>query len=95
MTNIKEKTTIGDVYSHIIKAFDIIDKFLPKRYVEKVLEKLPQNTTITSGIIRNVRNRTQPNLESRLEVVNALVEVALENQKYQEKLGSLVTEKNT
>ncbi len=95
MTNIRENTTTTDVHSHINKAFDIIDKFLPKMYVEKVFEKLPQNTKITSAIIRNVRSRTQPNLASRLEVVNALVEVALENQKYQEKLGSLVTEKNT
>ena len=95
MTNIKENTTTTDVYSHINKAFEIIDKYLPKMYVEKVFEKLPENTKITTGIIRNVRNRTQPNLSSRLEVVNALVEVALENQQYQQKLGILVSETNT
>lgn len=89
MTNIKEKEIGTDVQMHINKAFQIIELYLPKMYVEKVLEKFPTDTKITSGIIRNVRNKTQTNLESRLEVVNALVEVALENKKQQEKLQNL------
>jgi len=95
MTNIKNNKDKYDVHLHINQAFEIIDQYLPKMYVDKVLEKLPTNTSITSGIIRNVRNRTQPNLTSRLEVVNALVEVALENKELQEKLGELVKQKTT
>lgn len=89
MTKIKEKTKQDDMHLHINKAFKFIDAHLPSYYVSKVLEKLPSETTITSGIIRNVRNRTNPNLENRLDIINLLVEVARDNQKEKNKLRKI------
>jgi 3-dehydroquinate synthetase len=88
MTNIKRKSNQQDVHSHIDKAFIIIDEHLPNVYVDKVLEKL-KGKEITSGMIRNVRNRSQ-SIENRIEVVNALVEVALEHKAEKEKLKKLI-----
>ena len=90
MTSIKRNHSKLDVYSHIREAYEVIEEFLPKMYVDKVLEKLPENTKITSGIIRNIRNRTNPNVSSNLEVLNALVEVALDHKKQQDKLAMLI-----
>lgn len=89
MTNIKEKNKQVDMHLYINKAFEFINQHLPKYYVSKVLEKLPDNTSITSGIIRNVRNKTNPNLNNRIDIINLLVEVAKDNQKEKEKLQQI------
>jgi 3-dehydroquinate synthetase len=89
MTNIKKKTTREDMQMHIDKAFIIIEEHLPQEYVNKVMDKL-QSKTITRGIIRNVRNKTGK-VENKIEVVNALVEVALEHKAEKEKLLQLTT----
>ena len=73
--------------THIIKAYDIIDKHLPINYVQDVLNKFPQDTKITKGIIRNVKNGTN----KRLDVLNALVEVALENKTLVENFKTITT----
>ena len=72
---------------HIDKARLIIAEFLPSEYVEKVLAKLPKDSNISKGTIRNVKN----NLSNRLDVLNAMVEVALENKALQEKLIQTIT----
>ena len=89
MTNIKENNKRKDMHLHINKAYDIINENLPTYYVSKVLEKLPKNTSITSGVIRNVRNRTNKNLENRIDVINLLVEVAKDNMKEKQKLQNI------
>lgn len=89
MTNIKEKIKQDDVQLHINKAFKFIDAHLPVYYVSKVLEKLPKDTSITSGIIRNVRNKTNPNLQNRIDIINLLVEVAKDNLNEKKKLSKI------
>lgn len=88
-----QKSKTNDVQMHIDNAFEIIDEFLPTQYVDKVLEKLPENTSTTKGVIRNIRNRTNKNASRRIDVLNALVEVALENKMDLEKL-KIITTKN-
>jgi hypothetical protein len=68
--------------THIEKAHKLIDKYLPTNYVKEVLKKLPENNEISKSMIRNVRKK----LSSRLDILNAMVEVALENKDLEDKL---------
>lgn len=85
MTNIPINTTTKDVDMHISKAYEIIEEFLPLNYSSAVMNKLPKDGSITSNMIRNVKKK----LSSRLDILNAMVEVALENKNQQEKLKKL------
>jgi hypothetical protein len=87
MTNIIINNKQKDMQLHIDKARLIIAEFLPSEYVEKVLAKLPKDSNISKGTVRNVKN----NLSNRLDVLNAMVEVALENKALQEKLIQTIT----
>ena len=87
MTNIIINNKQKDMQLHIDKARSIITEFLPTEYVEKVLAKLPKDSNISKGTIRNVKN----NLSNRLDVLNAMVEVAKENKALQEKLIDITT----
>ncbi|WP_278035865.1 hypothetical protein [Flavobacterium nitratireducens] len=87
MANIGINSNEKDVQMHIEIARKIIDEYLPSTYVEKVLEKLPKGHRYSKKVIRNVR----ANLNNRLDVLNALVEVAKENQAQIEKLKILTT----
>lgn len=75
MANITNNNKLNDVRLHIDKAFVIIDEYLPSPYVERVIKKFAKDPP-SKSIIRNVRSR----LNDRIEVINALVEVALENK---------------
>lgn len=87
MTNIQTKTKGKDMRLHIDKAYGIIDNNLPDNYVNSVKSKLiGQN--VTSGIIRNIRNRKTEYPMNHIHVVNALVQVANE---YQNELAKLET----
>lgn len=77
MTKILNNTNDKDVQLHIVKAYKIIDEYLPFSYVEEVLKKLPKGTSVTKCIIRNVKKKKS----TRLDVINAMVEVALDNKK--------------
>lgn len=88
MTKTANKNQNEDVRLHIEKARGIIKEYLPKTYVDKVAEKLAeQKIKITNRVIMNVRH----GFAERVEVINALVEVALENKKQLEKLKELTT----
>jgi hypothetical protein len=87
MTNITINTKGEDVQLHIAKAYKIIDEYLPFNYVEEVLRKLPKGSSVTKNIIRNVKKKNS----SRLDVLNAMVEVALDNKKQMAKLKKLTT----
>jgi hypothetical protein len=85
MTKIIEKTKQSDVHSHIDKAYPLFADRLPANYVDKVFLKIPNDKTLTSGIIRNIRNRVSLYPVSRIDVIIALVEIANE---YQEELSA-------
>jgi hypothetical protein len=87
MTNITINNKAGNVQLHIEKAYIIIDKYLPVNYVDSVLAKLPQDTDVSKGIIRNAKKK----LSKRIDVINALVEVALDNKKLIDELERLTT----
>lgn len=87
MTNILNNTKGKDVQSHIAKAYKIIDEYLPFNYVEDVLKKLPKDSSITKSIVRNVKKKHSV----RIDVLNAMVEVALDNKKQITKLKKLTT----
>lgn len=89
MTNIKEKNNKTKMRSHIDKAYEIIKDNLPDMYVDLVKQKLPNDLTLTSGVIRNVKNRVQEYPMSRIAVLNALVEISKEHTKECEKLEKL------
>lgn len=86
MTNILTNINNDDVQTHIDKAHELIDMYLPTAYVEEVLKKLPEGHSISKSTIRNVRAKSTT---TRLEVLNALVEVAIENKNNIEKLKKL------
>jgi hypothetical protein len=85
MTNITNNNQGDDVQLHIVKAYKIIDEYLPFNYVDDVLKKLPKGNSITKNIIRNVKKKNS----SRLDVLNAMVEVALDNKRQMAKLKKL------
>lgn len=72
---------------HINKAYEIIEAHLPFNYTTEVLKKLPPDSGITSGMIRNVKQK----LSKRIDILNAMVEVALENKKLEENFRKLTT----
>jgi hypothetical protein len=77
-----------DMQLHIEQSYNIINEFLPTVYLSRVREKLPKSCIVSDGAIRNIRNKShKPN--SKIEVLNALVEVALENKSAIEKLEAI------
>lgn len=89
MTKIKEKNNKSDVHSHIDNAYSIFKDALPRNYVDQVLRKIPNDSSLTSGIIRNIRNRVHEYPMTRINVINALVEIANEYQADLKKLEKL------
>jgi len=89
MSNITQKTKKNDVRLHIDKAYRMIDGKLPRNYVEKVYEILSNDKTLTDGIIRNVKNRTHQYPSSRINVLNALVQISTEYSADLEQLKKL------
>ena len=89
MNNLPQKKNLTVVQLHIDKAFKIIDKHLPVTYVDKVLEKLPKGNKATKTIIQNIRQK-KSKASSNLEVFNAIVEVAVEHKRAQNKLERLL-----
>jgi hypothetical protein len=75
-----------DVQVHIKKAYEIIDQYLPRDYVSQVYEILPKDTTISVQSIYNARKK----MSKRIEIVNAMVEVAMKYKKMQEKLAKTI-----
>ena len=69
-----------NMQSHIDKAYKTIEEYLPANYIERVMLKIPVGISVSKGTIRNIKNRSQEP-DSKIEVLNALVEVALENKK--------------
>lgn len=87
MTVLPINTTLEDMELHIEKAYQIIDTHLPFNYTNAVLAKFPQEAGITPGMIRNVKKRAT----KRIDILNAMVEVALENKKLLENFRELTT----
>jgi hypothetical protein len=87
MTNITINNKDKNMQIHIEKAYKIIDNHLPFNYVTAVFEKLPKDTDVSAGMIRNTKKK----LSKRLDIINAMVEVALENKALIEKLKRLTT----
>lgn len=85
MTNIKQNASNSNVKMHIEKAFEIINEFLPSPYVDKVLALLPEPKPKKS-YIRNVRHRVTAAHDNRIDIINALLEIAKENKAEIEKL---------
>ena len=88
MTNITENKQKTDVQMHIDKAYEIIQNNLPSNYVKLVQEKL-EEPDLSSGIIRNLKNRVTKYPKTKINVLNALVEVANEYQEHLKKLRDL------
>lgn len=88
MTNITENKQKTDVQMHIDKAYKIIENNLPSNYVKLVQEKL-EDPDLSSGIIRNLKNRVTKYPKTKINVLNALVEVANEYQEHLRKLRDL------
>lgn len=79
MTNITDFKQKTDVQMHIDKAYEIIKNNLPSNYVKKVHAKI-NDPELTDGIIRNLKNRVTKYPKTKINVLNALVEVANEYQ---------------
>jgi hypothetical protein len=85
MTKITKNNTSKNMQLHIDKAYEIIDAHLPFHYTDAVQAKLPKDSGITSGMIRNVKKK----LTKRIDILNAMVEVALENKNLEENFKEL------
>lgn len=87
MTVLPINTTLEDMEIHIENAYRIINQHLPFNYTNLVLAKLPKELGVTSGMIRNVKKGAT----KRIDILNAMVEVALENKKLLENFKELTT----
>jgi hypothetical protein len=85
MPKIRKNTTSKGVQTHIEKAYKTLDDWLPRNYVLEVHQKLPKGKNISRGTMHNVRQKKS----LRLDILNAMVEVALENKQQIEKLKKL------
>lgn len=85
MAKFKKQTKKIDVQSHIDRSYEIIEEYLPATYLAKVRKKLPESLTISDGYIKNIKNKFVK-ADTQIEVLNALVEVALENKRAIEQL---------
>lgn len=87
MTKITSKPKATDMHLHIEKGRKIINDYLPLMYVKKVQAKFPDKQKPSAQIIRNVK----AGLVERIDVLNALIEVAKEHKKELDTLKKLVT----
>lgn len=82
MTNISKTKAKKNMHLHTVKAFDVIDAYLPHPYVDKV----KQIANFSSGTIRNVRSTRSGNIQ----IIKALLKVALKNKRELDKIESLI-----
>lgn len=88
MPKIIIKKPVKYVQLHIVKARKIIEEHLPSQYVEQVLQKLPDD--VTKHMVHNVKK----NYSNRLDILEAMVEVAEENKKAKKNFMKKVSKKN-
>lgn len=81
------------MHLHIDKAYEIIKDNLPSNYVRLVRDKLNEDD-LSDSMIRNIKNRIVQYPKVRINVLNALVEVAYEYNKDLNQLKNLTTQKN-
>lgn len=86
MAKILNKTNHNDMHLHIEKARQIIDAYLPTKYTDEVTKKLPEGFKLGKYSLYNVAQ----NKSNNLDILNAMVEVALENKKKQEAFKALI-----
>jgi hypothetical protein len=88
MAIFKKQTKKKDMQTHIKKSYEIIDEYLPATYLSRVREKLPKHLVVSDGHIKNIKSKfSKP--DNQLDVLNALVEVALENKAAIERLEKI------
>ena len=86
METTPKNTNRKDVQLHIDKAYKIIDKYLPNNYMKEVRRRLPKDTLFTDDAIYNARKKASKNIE----IISAMVEVALKYKKLEEKLAKTI-----
>lgn len=91
MANIRKNTNNNDMQSHIDIAYKTLEDWLPRNYVFDVYKKLPKDKPISRGTLHNVRQKKT----IRLDILNAMVEVALEHKNQIEKLKKLTLKSQT
>ena len=90
MTKKKTKNQPRDMHTHTVKAYALVDQFLPNVYVGLVQEKYEKKfkTQVSASMIRNVKNKTN----YRNDILLVLVEVALENKKNIAQINNLINQ---
>lgn len=91
MPKIKQNKPPKNVHLHIVKARKFIEEHLPNYYVRLVLEKLHKDGNVTNHMVRNVKK----NRSDRLDILEAMVEVAKENKKQTQKFITKITTEET
>lgn len=88
MAKINENNNTKNMHSHIDKAYEFLDKNLPTLYSTAVQKNLRyQGIEVSHSIIKNVRNRTS----IRIDVLNALLDLARKEKKQVEELINKVS----
>lgn len=83
MANIIENNNIKNMQTHIDKAYQFLEDNLPTTYSIAVQKNLQyQKITVSTSVIKNVRNR----VSVRIDVLNALLELARKNKAQVEEL---------
>ena len=93
-TMLQQKKQTKNMHLHIENVYGFLDEHLPYSYVDEVISimkkkrgvKLPSKSTI-----RKVRSRTSPSHEKRLDILNALVDLAKRNKSDKEKLTEKIS----
>lgn len=87
MPNINEIKDTYNVQTHINKAYEFLDEYLPQTYRKRTqLFLKSKGINVSSSTINNVRNQSN----QRLDVINALVAIAKEEKAQVEELIQLI-----
>lgn len=82
------------MHLHIDDVYSFLDAHLPYSYVDDVLKLMRKKQKVNlpaKSTIRKVRVRSTPAYEKRLDILNALVDLAQKNKSEKEKLTEKIS----
>ncbi|HBK83837.1 MAG TPA: hypothetical protein DDZ41_09640 [Flavobacterium sp.] len=94
ITMLQQKKQTKNMHLHIDEVYRFLDAHLPYYYVEEVIEIFQRkgfNRLPSKSTIRKVRSRNAASYEKRLDILNALVDLAKKNKSNKEKINKKVT----
>jgi hypothetical protein len=91
---LQQKKQTKNMQIHIDNVYSFLDAHLPYSYVDDVLKLMSKKNKArlpAKSTIRKVRVRSTPAYEKRLDILNAMVDLAKKNKSEKEKLTEKIS----